>query len=272
MAKYTYFSSVKSGKYLIRNQFWLNRRSTCYISQSNPLWCVLSKPMGVLDKLEWWWCDKDNQLQSHSHFLDTRDKLTNPHYYEMWFPIKNDKGKEIIPRRKWVTHENFWGNFDNIMNSDLICCPFNLLGYVGGLGSDKMMRDMQDMSPNLQPHPDILPQLRKRKNIVVYKENIEHLAFTTFGSWDRPPSYEETANLLNMNLRFQKMIPQVLESYDIPYEMFSLDSGDYKKTFDLAHELPRDSSDKDTLNTNIGEEVNQEVKKYLKTYQYERLE
>ena len=273
MAKYTYFSTAKGGKYLIRNQFWLNRRSTCYIEQKNPLWCVLSKPVGVLDKLEWWWCDKDNQLQSHTHLLDTRDKLTNDHYYEFWFPIKDHRGREKIYFRDWVTHENFWGTFDNIISRDIICMPFTLLGYVGKLGSEKMMRNMQDMSPNMQPHPDILPQLRKRKNIVAYKENIEHLAFQVFGSWERPRSYEETARKVDNIIRFQNMIPQVLESYDIPYEMFSLDSGDYKETFDLTQELPRDSSDGDTLFTDEEnkQKVKREVKKYLDSYQYGRL-
>ena len=58
------------------------------------------------------------------------------------------------------------------------------------------------------------------------------------------------------------MIPQVLESYDIPYEMFSLDSGDYKKTFDLDMVLPRDSSD-DLFISDSSEEVIQQVKKYF---------
>ncbi len=261
MDKYTYFSSIKSGKYLIRSQFWYNRRSCCFLSQSKPLWCVLSKPVGVLDKLEWWWCDKNSQLQSYTHFLDTKDKLASSHYDEMWFPIKNHKGHETIPRNEWVTHENFWGNFDNIMSRDLITNPFNLLGYAGGLGSEKMMLDMQQQHPNIQPHPDILPQLRNRKNIVVYKEDIEHLAFNVFAGTGRPESYEETAKLLDSIIRFQKMIPQVLESYDIPYEMFSLDSGDYKKTFDLDMVLPRNSSDE--LFTESSREVIQQVKKYF---------
>ena len=58
------------------------------------------------------------------------------------------------------------------------------------------------------------------------------------------------------------MIPQVLESYDIPYEMFSLDSGDYKKTFDLDMVLPRDSSD-ELFISDSSEEVIQQVKKYF---------
>ena len=120
---------------------------------------------------------------------------------------------------------------------------------------------MQQQHPNIQPHPDILPQLRNRKNIVVYKEDIEHLAFNVFAGTGRPESYEETAKLLDSIIRFQKMIPQVLESYDIPYEMFSLDSGDYKKTFDLDIILPRNSSDE--LFTESSREVIQQVKKYF---------
>ena len=46
--KYTYYSTIKSGKHLMRSLFWLNNRSTCIMTQSNPLWAALSKPIGKL--------------------------------------------------------------------------------------------------------------------------------------------------------------------------------------------------------------------------------
>ena len=264
--QYTYFSSVKSGKYLIRSQFWYNRKSCCFLSQSKPLWCVLSMPIGKLDKLEWWWCDKENNLQTHNHFLDVSDKLASSHYDEMWFPIKDHRGYEFVPRDNWVTHENFWGNFYNIMSRDLITNPFNLLGYAGGLGSEKMMLDMQQQRPNIQPHPDILPQLRKRKNIIVYKEDIEHLAYNVFAGTGRPESVEKTTEILNTIIKFQKFMPAVLEKLDVPYEMFSLDSGSYSKTFDLDKVLPRDSSDTLFTRNVWKQDVRKQVSDYMMSY------
>ena len=181
--KYTYFSSTKSGKYLLRSQFWYNRRSCAFLAQSKPLWCVLSAPVGnlinKLDKLTWYWTDKDNKLQSHNHVLDTTDKLINSHYDEMWFPIPDDRGYYYLNRDNMTTHENFYQCVDDIMSRDLITNPFGLLGYTGALGSEKMMTRMANNQPNLIP-PDILDKVRQRKYIVPYKENIEHMAYNFF--------------------------------------------------------------------------------------------
>ena len=177
--KYTYFSSTKSGKYLIRSQFWYNRRSCAFLSQSNPLWCVLSRPVDFVDKLEWYWCDKEtNKLKTHHHYLDTSDKLSSSHYDEMWYPIPDHRGYETIPRDEWTTHQNFYECVDNIMSRDLITNPFSLLGYTGNLGSEGMFRRMQQDRPNLNPPSHIIEELRKRKNIVVYKEDIEHFGYS----------------------------------------------------------------------------------------------
>jgi len=264
--KYTYFSASKGGKFLIRSQFWYNRRSCCTFSSSNPLWVTLSSPCGILDKMEWYWCDKETkELVHHEHFLDTRDKLTNPYYDERWFPIPDKNGWFTHPRYKMSeSHVNFWGCIDTIMNRDLITSPLNLLGYCNGLMSDKMILDLKNKTPRIEPHPDVLPQLRKRNNIVVYKEDIEHLAHNVYANTGRPESVEEATKMLDNIIRYQKIIPKVLESYDIPYEMFSLDSGDYKKTFSLDKALPRDSSD-NIFNSNI--DVSKQVDNYMRNYE-----
>jgi len=205
---------------------------------------VLSKPVGFLDKLEWYWCDKNNELKSMSHYLDTRDKLASSHYDENWYPIKDHKGRHLRPKYDWVTHENFWGAFDEFMSRDIITNPFILFGYTTNAGTGKLVRDIKTKKPNVKPHPNLLPELRKRKNIVVYKENIEHLAYNIYAGVDTGPTHEKKTQFLNDLIMFQKLMPSILESYDIPYEMFSLDSGSYSKTFDLDKVLPRDSSDK----------------------------
>ena len=263
MTMYTYFSSVKSGKFLLRSNFWLNRKSCAYLAQSNPLWCVLSKPIGKLDKLEWYWTDKDtHELQTHEYILDTRDKLTDERYWEAWFP-KKYKGVNYINKDVMSSHDNFFQCVDTILERDLITSPFALLGYTGMLGSEKMMHNMLENKPNLNPPPHIIKELRKRVNIVAYKENIEHLAYNFFISSD-PLPFEQQCEWINNTIKFQKLIPVILQRYNIPYEMFSLDTGDYAVTFGLDKTLPRDSSD--TLFQWPNPNANKEVKKYMDLY------
>ena len=263
--KYTYFSSTKSGKYLLRSQFWYNRKTCAFLAQTNPLWCVLSSPIGNLDKLEWYWTDKDtHELQTHEYILDTRDKLANGDYDEMWFPKPHPvTGHYNVNRDIMSTHENFYECVDDIMSRDIITNPFGLLGYTGLLGSEKMMTRMVNHLPNLTPPPHIIEELRKRCNIVPYKENIEHLAYNFFTARGRLP-FEQQCQWINRTLEFQRIIPVILKSYDIPYEMFSLDTGDYAKTFGLDKILPRDSSD--TLFSTPNPNVEQQVKQYMDTY------
>ena len=264
--KYTYFSSTKSGKYLLRSQFWYNRRSCAFLSQAKPLWCVLSSPVGlVLDKLKWYWTDKDSkELKSHEHILYTKDKLADGGYDEMWYPKPHpDTGHYHINGDIMSTHENFYECVDDIMSRDIITNPFGLLGYTGLLGSEKMQVRMLDQRPNLHVPPHIIKELRKRVSIVAYKENIEHLAYIFFTSRNRLP-FDQQCKWLNNTIKFQKLIPVILQQYNIPYEMFSLDTGDYAKTFGLDKILPRDSSD--TLFSTPNPNAEQEVKQYMDTY------
>ena len=266
MTMYTYFSSVKSGKYLLRSQFWYNRRTCAFLSQTHPLWCVLSSPVGlVLDKLKWYWTDKNsNELKSHEHILYTRDKLADGDYDEMWYPKPHPTtGHYNVNRDVMSTHENFYECCDDILSRDIITNPFNLLGYTGNLGSEKMQQRLLDQRPNLVVPPHIIKELRKRVNIVAYKENIEHLAYNFFTARGRL-QFEQQCEWINNTIKFQKLIPVILQRYNIPYEMFSLDTGDYAITFGLDKTLPRDSSD--TLFQAPNPDADDEVKKYMDLY------
>ena len=262
--KYTYFSSKKGGKFHIRNEFWYNRRSTCTFSSSNPVWIALTSPLGTQEKMEWYWCDrKTKKLVYHQHFLDTRDKMTNCHYDELWFPIPDSEGRYTIAFHKEMSkaHQNIWQCIDAVMNSDLITSPLNLLGYCRGMLSKKMLSNIENMTPDIEPHPDVIPQLRKRKNIVAYKEDIEHLAYNVYCERGRPGSDDKVADHIDSIIKFQNILPRVLEKYDIPYEMFSLDAGDYKKTFHLDKSLPRYMSENYiTMKT---KEIKDKVDKYM---------
>ena len=263
--KYTYYSTIKSGKHLMRSLFWLNNRSTCIMTQSSPLWAALSEPIGKLYKLEWYWCDKNNQLQTRSHFLEISDKLFSPLYSEYWYPTKDHRGYYYLPYDQWVTHENFWRCLDSIMERDIITNPFSLFGYVGK-DIHKMLQQVKNNDPPIKPHHNIIQQLRKRKSIVAYKEDIEHLAFNIFSLTGTFGTIENAIKTINQVREFQKYMPIFLDKHDIPYEMFSLDSGDYSKTFDLDKVLPRNSTQTLWGSDDLGIDVKKEVSNYMKNY------
>lgn len=248
----------------MRSLFWMNNKSTCTMTASKPLWASLSKPIGKLYKLEWYWCDKENNLQTRSHFLDIQDKLISRHYYEEWFPIKDHRGYNCLHYDQWVSHENFWQCLDVILERDIITNPFCLFGYVGK-DAHKFLLEMKNDDPPLTPHPDIVQLLRKRKGIVAYKEDIEHLAYNVFSGTGRSESEEKTIEKINQIRRFQKYMPVFLDKHNIPYDMFSLDRGDYAETFELNKVLPRDSTDNLWLN-NYNQDVKKQVSNYLKNY------
>ena len=95
--------------------------------------------------------------------------------------------------------------------------------------NDMLEQDIRYLNVDLDYSID---QLRKRKNIVVYKEDIRHWARSWFlGGGHVGDDYEEYYNMiacrLNEARRYPMCIQIVLDRYNIPYEMWSLDSGNY---------------------------------------------
>ena len=259
--KYTYFSTIRSGKYLMRNLFWLNKKSTCALARSKALWASLTEPMGKNYKWEWYWIDKKNNIQTCHHTLDISNRILSARYYEKWFPTKNHLGYNCLPIENWGVHENFWSCIDTILRRDIITNPFTLLGYFGR-DPHRMINEMKSSRTTLTPHPDIIQQLRKRKNIIAYKEDIEHLAYNIFSVL----AAEKTAiKRINQIRQFQEYMPKFLDKHKIPYELFSLDSGDYAKTFELEKTLPRDC----TQSIWHGDSNNIDTKKAVSNYMRE---
>ena len=125
---------------------------------------------------------------------------------------------------------------------------------------------MKNNSPSIKPHPDIIQQLRKRKSIVAYKEDIEHLAFNIFSLVG---SFSDPVKTINQVREFQKYMPIFLDKHDIPYEMFSLDNGDYAETFELNKVLQRDSTQtiwNSTFPNDGAVDVKKQVSDYMVNY------
>lgn len=268
--KYNYFCHQKGGKYLIRSQFWYNNLDTVYLSQSFPLFASTGK--NISDgyyKLSWYYCDKDNKLQSRC--CEPRQvELANARYDEMWFP----EGDSILSwRHDNMTpyHQNFTQCFETLLDHHLIVNPLNMMGYCGLLGSEKMQIQLAAGEPLFHVPESIIVELRKRTSIIAYKDNIRHLAFNFFAGNGSPihlpeaQFVERVTYIINQSRKFIAMLPQVLEKYDMPYEMFSLDSGDYNQRFNLPKALPRSTSD--TIFTKPTDKTNQYVDDYMRQYE-----
>jgi len=250
--KYTYFSTEKGGKYLIRQQFILNRRSTASINHSKPLYSETTTPIANIiepkTKQKWYWCDsKTGELRTHENIICFEDKMISSHYQEQWFPIPDERGHySIVDWGKYKIapyHDNFWQCLDDIFDKSLITNPLRMMGFCGPLSRDKRVSEMQSYTQKLRgiPLEYVLERLRERKNIIAYKEDIRHLAKNWFSN---PHAFDwDITNTINKIRKLQDIIPKVLDHYNIPFEMFSLDSGDYGKEFNLDKTLPRDCTD-----------------------------
>ena len=66
------------------------------MTATRPLWASLSKPIGKLYKLEWYWCDKQNNLQSFPreiehfeiHYVHLNSEHREPHSWNGASPIR----------------------------------------------------------------------------------------------------------------------------------------------------------------------------------------
>ena len=239
--KYNYWSTEKAGKYHIRQLFILNQKSTATLSASSPIWTSMTEPIEDLKvKWSWYWMEGD-KLKNLDKDVDLNGKMSSALYDELWFPeppyyrIKN-----FITAAGVTSHPNFYECYSKILDKDIITNPIRMLGYVGPVAAPKKFRRFVDRNPKITdiPMDYVLDEFRKRKNIIVYKENIRSLAYNYFSGNGRPESIDDTITLINNTIKWQEALPAFLDEINVSYEMFSLDSGDYGKMFDLNKLLP----------------------------------
>tara|TARA_B100001250_G_scaffold41508_1_gene32797 strand:- start:919 stop:1773 length:855 start_codon:yes stop_codon:yes gene_type:complete len=254
--KYSYFSAGKAGKLLIRNQFWFNNKTHVFFTTGEPpYFAVITTPEGRCD---WYWENGLGEL-SQFHHHEYNDMINKIYYNEMWFPV----GGSI---KDWLRRDDISASsscpgqfhlcFSEAFRQDMITNPLVMLGYGGVLGSKKLMKSITSRTPTLEniPLDYVVEELQKRKNIIAYKTNIRHMAHNFFIGSGRPfykhpdvlltqtdEGYiKECTKRVNTNREFPKVVSKLLDHYNIPYEWFDLDEGNYAEAFDLQRELPRD--------------------------------
>tara|TARA_B100000214_G_scaffold365857_1_gene334110 strand:+ start:711 stop:1610 length:900 start_codon:yes stop_codon:yes gene_type:complete len=250
--KYTYFSTERGGRLHYDYSALMNGKSVARIKGSSPncsgLFCTIFMPKN--NTRQWYWVDNNNNIRHASehrrydnidwigtvkdHKKRKKDNLLSKH----WIARKYSwvQPKELEDDIIYQPH-NLYKVFDKFFECDHITHPEVLLGYYGYTKPDREGLNMNDMLEQDIRYLNVdldysIDQLRKRKNIVVYKEDIRHWARSWFlGGGHVGDDYEEYYNMiacrLNEARRYPMCIQIVLDRYNIPYEMWSLDSGNY---------------------------------------------
>ena len=250
--KYTYFSTERGGRLHYDYSALMNGKSVARIKGSSPncsgLFCTIFMPKN--NTRQWYWVDNNNNIRHASehrrydnidwigtvkdHKKRKKDNLLSKH----WIARKYSwvQPKELEDDIIYQPH-NLYKVFDKFFECDHITHPEVLLGYYGYTKPDREGLNMNDMLEEDIRYLNVdldysIDQLRKRKNIVVYKEDIRHWARSWFlGGGHVGDDYEEYYNMiacrLNEARRYPMCIQIVLDRYNIPYEMWSLDSGNY---------------------------------------------
>ena len=226
----TYTSAHRGGKTHIKLLAQLNNKSFCGIQQGRELHATIVRNNTV----QWYWQDFDSIVRTDSKEIDLDGKETDLDYTKecyradgsMWL----DYPRPAIPN-------NLYQVFDKFFECDHILHPEALLGYHGytkpdreGLSmNDALEQDIKYLNVDLDYS---ISELKKRKNFIVYKEDIRHWARSWFlGGGQVGDDYEVYYNMiacrLNSARKYTTSIQIALDRYNIPYETWSLDSGDY---------------------------------------------
>ena len=266
MDKYTYFNYGKTGSWEIMCNFFWNKKKTVMFSHSHPMFNTLYRPAGKY-YIKQWYYQQDNKLKTWYAIKDfsTYDKIINdcfplsadmdlPHQWHYESPFITTRGdynmkvwgKSNIDRDVSV----FYQCVDHVLDHDLINYPHPLLGYIGNIGiDDKITHDLENLQSRAMPatlRPRVIAKLKKRINIVPYKEDLEGavkkalIGFCGNSQWQVSEDYyvEECIRKLKNNRKTYHLLCRMLEYEGIPYKVFNLDRDDYKKYFHLDSWLP----------------------------------
>tara|TARA_B100001175_G_scaffold60509_1_gene49067 strand:- start:123 stop:959 length:837 start_codon:yes stop_codon:yes gene_type:complete len=275
MSKMTYTSAHRGGKTHIKLLAQLNNKSFCGIQQGRELHATIVRNNTV----QWYWQDFDSIVRTDSKEIDLDGKETDLDYTKecyradgsMWL----DYPRPAIPN-------NLYQVFDKFFECDIILYPIPLLGYFGYPKPGDHHNDIE-LCQALETreawmHVDLdysIKMMRNRRNIIAYKEDKRHEAWNYFtGGGDvallHDGKEDEYVRQIKLRLHEARRLPDSVRSlynyYKIPYEMFSLDTGDYKKVFDVKKTIPNDYTstfETDTIMSKYSDKIDKWIEDYL---------
>lgn len=257
--KTSYFTTDRGGRLHYHYAALMNGQSVARVKGNCGLFCTIFEPKN--NTLQWYWVDEDNNirwLREHRNYNDID-----------WLGTINDhkkRGKENKKSEHWLARkycwtqpveletdivwnpQNFYKVFNKFFECDHILHPEVLLGYHGYTKADREGLNMSDalLHDNRYMNVDLdysIDQMKKRKNVIVYKEDIRRMARSWFlGGGQNNLNDEEYYSAISCRINEARKIPAcmqvALDRYNIPYEMWSLDKGDYN-IFGFNNELER---------------------------------
>lgn len=259
--KNSYFSTDRGGRLQYQNLGLLNGKSVAKLKGYGPLYVIIYNPKN--NTRTWYWEDKEGEIRSttefrrydnidfistiNDHKVRRRDNLASTN----WLAIDYARYTPDELKNTLVYHpDNLYKIFDKCFECDFILHPEVLLGYYGyvkdnisGLhlneGLEKGIRKLNvDLDYSIE-------QMRKRKNVIVYKEDLRHWARSWFlgGAQIFDDNYERFYSIVSTRLngarKYHHCCRVMMERHNIPYERWSLDTGDYSKTFEVTKEFSR---------------------------------
>lgn len=241
--KYTYFANVKGGKYFIRSLFQYNNKSSAFLSPGYSVFTIITKPTGNgYHSYEWNWEDKfSHELKTwyEVRHLETLD--------EVLYQKSEQNCRYFVDKNTFARHPiNLYKTFPRAYEVDLVVNPLLSLGYSNWNLKMKKLPTGDIFEPTMNTDLDfVIKELQSRRNIVAYKENEYDWIHKFFLEGNYKVLEEEgedvyvnyITNHINRARMFQKYLKNTLEYYKIPYETFSLDTGDYCKTFGLSKSI-----------------------------------
>ncbi len=258
--KTSYFSTDRGGRLHYQNLALYNGKSMCkMITGYYGLHAIIYDPYN--NERRWYWEDKEGALRTVSEYRDydnidfigamsdhkvrRRGNLASSHWiaidYARYAP--DELINTINPHPK-----KFHELFPKFFEYDFISWAEVLLGYHGYAKDDregmKLHEALYDDKRNIPVDLKYsIEQFKSRKNVIAYKEDIRHWARSWFLGGGNCNDYETYYNIISCRLngarKYHDAFKHMLERYDIPYESFSLDTGDYCKTFDVDKSFNR---------------------------------
>ena len=258
--KYSYFSAERAGKVHFHLSALMNGGSVARPKENCGISCMINTPKN--NTIQWFWVDKDDNIRWLREYRDydnidwlgtindmklrVKDNMRSKHWLARGYI--HDYPQEIDDTCVWSS-DKYHKIFPKFFECDYLLHPEMLLGFWGYTKADKeginlsecLRIDKRLMYVDLDYSID---QMKKRKNIIVYKDNIKKLARSWFlgGGQLIDISDESYYNNITLRINEARKIPRfmqvALDRFDIPYEVWSLDNGDFD-IFDFKKNIPR---------------------------------
>ncbi len=286
--KYSYFSANRAGRMHYQYSALKNKKSVVRPTEYCGVSGTIYSPKN--NTIEWYWIDKNDQtrwlreyrnydfdyLESiNDHKLRIKDNLKSKYWLARNYT--HDIPLEIESSCTYISN-NYYKIFNKFFECECMLEPQVLLGFYGYSKGDKDGLKLSDALEQDERHLKVdleysINQMKKRKNIIVYKDNIKHMAKSWFlgggqmHNSDEELYYNSISQRINEARKIPKSMQIALDRFNIPYVMWSLDTGNYD-VFEFVNHFNRYETDGSTslLKAKYHHKIDGWVDRYMSEY------